>query len=229
MEKDALIKIIIQDVKELDTLLNAFTGKSEISKMFIQLARNKTKGIIEEIDMLENLIDTNASTELEFSEQKITESKIIEQLKDVFKKPNETARKTVNENIIEIEQTVEKQETAIKTEINNKKPEPVTLGEKLMQGNQSFYDTLTQKKEQESIYQNRPIKDIMSAIGINDRFYFQKELFGGDTELFNSIISQLNSLNNMDMAEKLLAETLKCDENSEAVQLFKNIIRRRYL
>jgi hypothetical protein len=242
MEKDALIRIIIQDIRELDTLLNTFTGKSEIPKAFIQLSRNKTKGVLEEIDLLESLNNTTVN-----QETLISEPKQNEQVIEVIQKPEKSIDKIVNEKIIdkivneeiiELDQKPEekkikpiKKETVAKPEENIKKPEPITLGEKLMQGNQSFYDTLTQKKEtaQEQMFQNRPVKNILSAIGINDRFYFQKELFGGDAELFNSIIAKLNLLNDMESAEKMFAESTDWDENNEAVQAFKNIIKRRYL
>jgi hypothetical protein len=260
MEKEALVKIIIQDINELETLLNTFTGKSEIPKVFIQLSRNKAKGIVEEIDLLENLIDTNGNSEIQnqisvSSLQKnekekpvITETVVNEH--NTIKKENvpiiiqketeltkleepETldfeTKEILADKFQQIDSTPEK--SVVKPEAKNKKSEPITLGEKLMQGNQSFYDTLSQKKEtaSEQMFQNRPVKDIMTAIGINDRFYFQKELFNGDEKLFKSTVSTLNSLNDMESAEKLFDDNFEWDNNNEAVQLFKGVVKRRYL
>lgn len=250
MEKDALIRIIIQDIRELETLLNTFTGKSEIPKTFIQLSRNKVKGVLDEIDLLEQLIEMPANVKIPLTDPKI--GKIAEKaMENVIKTENiiipEKTNNTIPEEVekkkddfeleIEFEQKPEeKSKSADKQEIEPKavkEKEPassITLGEKLMQGSQSFYDTLTQKEASSTlIFQNRPVKDIKSAIGINDRFYFQRELFNGDSDLFNSIIDKLNLLNDIESAEKLLADNFNWDKNNDAVQSFKDIVRRRYL
>ncbi|MDR2928010.1 MAG: hypothetical protein LBV41_07410 [Cytophagaceae bacterium] len=260
MEKEALIKIILQDVRELDTLLTAFAGKPEISQTFIRLSRNRVKGILDEIDLLEYLLNTSENevlpaveTEKSKSHETVNDEKPAPvqensgQLEVVSGVTDEVRAKP---EILKVESSVEmqnsekssvtekKQEektpaTAIQPQVvaETKIDETVTLGEKLMQGSQSLYDTLSQKKELESApcFQSRPIKDIKSAIGINDRFYFQRELFGGNADLFNSIIDQLNALKDMDSAEVLLAANFKWDNSNEAVQSFKEIVKRRYL
>ena len=205
MEKDALLKIIIQDVNELETLLNTFTGKPDIPKTFLQLSRNKVKHILDEIDLLDQLLEMPVVVE-----KNVVET-LIEPVPEVKKK------KAVKQEII--------------TEIpSEKESSSITLGEKLMQGSHSFYDTLTQKEPATApIFQNRPVKDIKTAIGINDRFYFQRELFGGDADLFNSTIDKLNIMNDIESAEELLSENFKWDESNEAVQSFKDIVRRRYI
>jgi len=205
MEKDALLKIIIQDVNELETLLNTFTGKPDIPKTFLQLSRNKVKHILDEIDLLDQLLEMPV----------VVEKNVVETL--IKPAPEVKKKKAVKQEII--------------TEIpSEKESSSITLGEKLMQGSHSFYDTLTQKEPTTApIFQNRPVKDIKTAIGINDRFYFQRELFGGDADLFNSTIDKLNLMKDIESAEELLSDNFKWDESNEAVQSFKDIVRRRYI
>jgi len=215
MEKDALTKIILQDIRELDTLLNTFIGKPEIPKTFIQLSRNKVKGLLDEIDLLEFILDKPESNEkIEIPVPEV----IIPVKEEILEKPEEKRKKTV------------KQATPTKTASEKDSSSSITLGEKLMQGSHSFYDTLAQKETSTApLFQNRPVKDIKSAIGINDRFYYQRELFGGDADLFNSTIDKLNIMNDIESAEALLSANFKWDEKNEAVQSFKDIVRRRYL
>ena len=55
MEKEALISIIMQDIKELETLVNTFRGKAEIPEAYIKLSKSKLQGIISEIELLADI------------------------------------------------------------------------------------------------------------------------------------------------------------------------------
>lgn len=48
------------------------------------------------------------------------------------------------------------------------------------------------------------IEDINKAMGINERLFNLNELFGGNSELFNATLAQLNQMINMDQAKKFL-------------------------
>ena len=41
----------------------------------------------------------------------------------------------------------------------------------------------------------QPIKDLKSAIGLNQKFLFMNDLFEGENELFNNAINKINSFN----------------------------------
>lgn len=47
-------------------------------------------------------------------------------------------------------------------------------------------------------------KDLKSSIGLNDRFRFVNELFGGNSPEFNAAVDQLESMENKDEAEDYL-------------------------
>ena len=44
-----------------------------------------------------------------------------------------------------------------------------------------------------SVMQNKPVSDIGAAIGINDKFYYIRELFSGDSRAYQDTIRRLNS------------------------------------
>ena len=243
MEKDALLKIILQDIRELDMLVNTFTGKPDIPDAFIKLSKSKIKGILDEIELLEGILNSQEIRQPFVTEKQIEveeEIFIIEEKEEDVPPPVVEIKKTPVEEAKPVEETVyiEKPET-FKT-VTETKPEqpvvqkekqptpPVTLGDKLMSGNQSLYDTLSKEQSPVSLFQ-KPVKDIKSAIGINDRYYFQRELFDGNAELFNSVIEQLNSMENMESAAAFLAGNFTWDENNEAVMSFMDIVKRRYL
>lgn len=72
------------------------------------------------------------------------------------------------------------------------------------------------------------IDDIKKAISLGDRFLFQRELFGGNGELMTKTISELNALKTLGDAENYIAKRFNWDKESNAYELFFNILKRRY-
>lgn len=75
----------------------------------------------------------------------------------------------------------------------------------------------------------KPITNISSAIGINERFQFIKELFKNDVTLYNGTIATLNALDNFDTAMKHISTNFDWDMEQTTVQRFVSIVERRYL
>ena len=74
-----------------------------------------------------------------------------------------------------------------------------------------------------------PINDIWSAIAINDRFLFMRELFDNDSEAFKTTVSLLNSLSSWDAAAKYISGHFNWDSNNPVVKDFQTVVRRRFL
>jgi len=74
-----------------------------------------------------------------------------------------------------------------------------------------------------------PINDIWSAIAINDRFLFMRELFDNDSEAFKTTVSLLNSLSSWDAATKYISGHFNWDTNHPVVKDFQTVVRRRFL
>ncbi|HEY4787451.1 MAG TPA: hypothetical protein VIH57_15440 [Bacteroidales bacterium] len=77
--------------------------------------------------------------------------------------------------------------------------------------------------------QNQPIKDIFSAINLNDKFLFIKELFNNDAALYQSTIEKLNSAGNFNDAVRYLDSNFSWDFSKPMVQDFLELVRRRFL
>jgi hypothetical protein len=75
----------------------------------------------------------------------------------------------------------------------------------------------------------KPVENLMSAIAINDRFTFIRELFNGDSPAFEQAIKALNEAANFNDAYNYMIQHYDWDMDSEAVQLLLDIIRRKYI
>ena len=73
-----------------------------------------------------------------------------------------------------------------------------------------------------------PVKDIRSAISLNDRILFINGLFDEDPMLFQSVLTKINSMAGLDeVVEYLRAERPSWDMESDEVYRFMMAVRRR--
>lgn len=73
-----------------------------------------------------------------------------------------------------------------------------------------------------------PVKDVRSAISLNDRIIFINYLFDEDPVLFQETITRINTMTTLDqVVEALRAERPEWDFNSELVYRFMMAVRRR--
>ena len=96
-----------------------------------------------------------------------------------------------------------------------------TLGEKMMAEDHSLAAKL----------QQNPVPDLKSVIGINDKFLFVNELFGGSMEKYNKSIENLNDLKTLNGAMIYLNELkieLQWNSSNEAYLKLKELISRKF-
>ena len=72
------------------------------------------------------------------------------------------------------------------------------------------------------------VEDIRQAISLGDRFLFQRELFAGNGELMQKTLDELNALGSLSEAMEYVADTFEWDNESTAVKLFENVLKRRF-
>lgn len=74
-----------------------------------------------------------------------------------------------------------------------------------------------------------PVNDVTKAIGINDRFLYQRELFNGNKAAFDSAIETINSAANFNQAHVYLQQAFGWDESEPTVEAFLKAVHRRFL
>ncbi len=101
------------------------------------------------------------------------------------------------------------------------------LGESFLKG-KSVNDLITDQHKLDYKLSNRPVSSIQAAIGINDRFQYIRELFGGDSEKFLEAVKTLDSMNNIHEAVEYLRTHFKWKKNETSLK-FVNLVKRRFL
>ena len=72
------------------------------------------------------------------------------------------------------------------------------------------------------------VEDIRQAISLGDRFLFQRELFAGNGELMQKTLDEINTLGSLNEAMDYVLDNFDWDKESTAVQLFENVLKRRF-
>ena len=72
------------------------------------------------------------------------------------------------------------------------------------------------------------VEDIRQAISLGDRFLFQRELFAGNGELMQKTLDEINALGSLSEAITYIQDNFEWDKESTAVQLFENVLKRRF-
>jgi len=147
---------------------------------------------------------------------------------------NETPEEVIGENLVasimEIDETpaieiVEAPAVEIsQVNLAEVKTEPILVASEKIE--------IKEVKEVKDHLVMEPIKDLRSAIGINDKFQFIQELFGGDEKSFEVGIKTINAFKIFPEAQfyikRELREKNNWDEESNVVKQFDQLIKRRF-
>lgn len=100
--------------------------------------------------------------------------------------------------------------------------QPETVGERYQQEQE---ETLGER------LQHGAVKDLQNAIGINDKFLFVNELFGGSMEKYNRSIANLNDLKTLNGALIYMNELrieLQWNSSNEAYKKLLDLVHRKF-
>ncbi|WP_372949471.1 hypothetical protein [Mariniphaga sp.] len=101
------------------------------------------------------------------------------------------------------------------------------LGDSFLKG-KSVNDLINDQNKLEFKLSNRPVSSIQSAIGINDRFLYIRELFDGDNQKFLEAVKALDSKPNIKEAVEYLRNNFKWKRNETSLK-FVNLVKRRFI
>lgn len=117
-----------------------------------------------------------------------------------------------------------------KGEHKNPEHSKAILADRFTSGGALVDKMQTEKKEEviSSVMKSKPVSDIAAAIGINDRFYFIRELFSGDALAYNDTIKRLNAATSLGEAMRILDESTVMGTDPAAQSSFVDVVRRKF-
>lgn len=127
----------------------------------------------------------------------------------------------------EVESQKEKDDEVVLEEENEIADAVSRLGDSFLKG-KSLNDLITDQNKLEFKLSNRPVSSIQTAIGINDRFQYIRELFDGDNQKFLEAVKTLDSKQNIKEAVDYLRNNFKWKKNETSLK-FVNLVKRRFI
>lgn len=224
---------------ELEELLIVFKYLMDPANQPVQPISNESQIIEEEVidqsstEIAEDIVDETAvEPEAETEELIEIEPELID---SVYESEPEQQAEVEQEDLIEehivdfveSENSEDKEETLIEEEVDqiekSEHPTGSSLNERVSANDHSLAGKLARQ----------PIADLRKAFGLNERFLYANELFGGDGQEFIRALNELNHLENFEDAKRMIEaryqNTFKWNLEDETVQEFISIVERRYL
>lgn len=101
-----------------------------------------------------------------------------------------------------------------------------TVGENFVKG-KSLNDLLIESKTLDQKLASSPIEKLETAIGLNDRFQYTRELFENKPELFQKTVQQIDQSSNLSEAVNYLNSNFKWKKTDTSIQ-FAQLVKRRF-
>lgn len=171
----------------------------------------------------EKTVETYTEEKVVVVENKITAPEIVQE-KEVETEGQfvaEIIKETIQSHHVTVQKELELEDDE-PVDIHNRRLGDVFLKEKSVNDMRS--DDLSKLEHKLS---NRPVSSIQSAIGINDRFQYIRELFEGSTDNFVKAVADLDSMNDMKDAVEYMQANYKWKKNESSLK-FVNLIKRRF-
>ena len=253
MDKKELIGFILNDIKELGLIVEGMYEMDKIPKVMRELAISKTRNILDRFCQLEetpqreeifsdiltikeNLFISDEKPEViqETIQEEGKNAVIPVQVESIGEKmvlqsqllfAEEEAEEMAEEKIPEeVDQSPSKEEKGTIIVEEEKKVQERTTNEKFKFRVSSVNPVGTTGKRVES----RFVQNLRKAINLNDRYRYQKELFGGSVELMNRTIDKLDAMQSMEEAKAYVQEEFTWDAESGTVADFYLLLESRF-
>jgi hypothetical protein len=252
MNKNELVKTILKNIQDINSIAGKFEASKEIHQIDIDLALSKVRNLYELLLKL----NPQAAYTSEYQKEEIStipklSTEKIEvtspQKASIINEPEtipqeKTTTETIHEQEFIIETLSKKEEIIEKKPVQNKKVEkevietnqngssPEILADKF-QSKKFVHDSIAKKNVKKDVstkLKSKPINDINSAIGLNDKFIFIRELFGNDKEHYYETIQVLNNFDIYENAVNFLNENFDWNSDDPNFERLKELVRRKY-
>ena len=230
-----LVQLFFEHEKEkpAETMFDAPSHqKTELQNL--EILKGKAKIKVEE--KTPEIISEEKISEV-IVEEKIHETSIEEKIQVV---ENEIAAPeiakvpevVIHEKTLNELQKVRTHSVAVQQELQMEDEEPVDIHNKRLGDSfskeKSVNDLMSEDfSKLEHKLSNRPVSSIQSAIGINDRFQYIRELFEGSADNFVKTVADLDSMDDIKDAVNYLQTNFKWKKNETSLK-FVNLIKRRF-
>ncbi len=238
MENKKLLKFLLKDLGELEELLMEKSNGNldDLEMEFLQTRIGGAKRMVQILSDREVTVSNNNETG---NAPETAIGKVEDKQDEGVNKIENVREPAAVEEIVDIQ--VEEKEGETETIPREKAGgNEVVLDEEKDddEANHRLGDSFTKEKSVNDLIDtensnlehklsNLPVESIKTAIGINDKFQYIRELFEGNADIFNKAVAELDMKNNIDEAVDYLKHNFKWKKNETSLK-FVNLVKRRF-
>lgn len=243
------------DEYEIEFIQSRFKGAKQViqilsekeNKQATKIRPRPVQKVEESVESPTHIEDEQKETVQSQSELKVEEEESLRSLSEFEEEIKEVEQPQVDKEAVEPNEEVpnvvieeEPNETVDEEEIVEENTGEVQLTEEEVvdEANHRLGDSFSKEKSVNELLagdsnklehkiSNSPVASIKSAIGINDRYQYIRELFEGNSDSFSKAVSELDDLNSIKEAVTYLQQNYKWKKNDTSLK-FVNLIKRRF-
>jgi hypothetical protein len=91
----------------------------------------------------------------------------------------------------------------------------------------TFNEHVGKETDDYSYIKKKQVTSLASAIGVNDRFYYIREVFNGDRDAYSRAISELENITNIEDAKGVIAGYRKQKAENDASRQLLELVKRK--
>lgn len=218
MDFNATIDLIIRDLEEAREIIDDLKKYPGVPVLQVELAKSKCKTAGEVIALLKT-IKNNVPPEVTITAVTVEPPMKEASVKEVEEIPEPEAESPAPQI---------KKETP---DLQVKKPAESTIfADTFIQSSGSLNEQLGSRKTDGDIsdhMKTKPISSLTEAIGINDRFFFIREVFNNNKESYSQAITRLDNTGSLNDARAIIMSYTGDNVENEAVRQLLDLVKRK--
>jgi hypothetical protein len=228
MDLNATIDIIIKDLNEAREIIDDLKKYPGVPALQIELAKSKCKSAAEVIALLKSTQDkTTTGKEVKIQvEEIIVVDEVITKEIPLIQTSEEEQRQVISVQVTEeVPEKKEEPKQAVK-----KITESAIIADQFSNMPTSFNEQLGSLKHEDDISEilkTKPLANLSDAIGVNDRFFFIREIFNGNHESYYQAISKLDIVDSLSDAMAVIMSYTGENVDNYAVKQLIALVKRK--
>ncbi|HLN54677.1 MAG TPA: hypothetical protein VK207_01725 [Bacteroidales bacterium] len=238
MDFNATIDLIIRELDEARDIMEDLKKIDGAPVLEIELAKSKIRNAGEVIAFLKDRREGAGSSRKQETvvpakqnrqpEPPVEHHAPVTESKPVTPEPEK--KQVRKEETLEIEPEEEKKDPGKPEQGSEQKPfvAPI-IADTFSHLANRFNEQIGENQSEDFSYTHgRHYTSLSDAIGVNDRFYFIRELFDGDREAYNAAVSKLETAGSLPQAKEIIMGFRKNKSDDEAAKHLLELIRRKF-
>lgn len=235
MDFNATIDLIIKDLNEATGIIDDLKNYKGVPVLQVELAKAKCKSAADVISLLKtnslqvNPVIPQPQPQPEPQPQPQSQPQSQPQPEPVKTEKKVSTRQTKSKPVPEQNELKQEKETS-ENIIVSQHTDSHIIADKFVNIPASLNEQLGGRKAEEDvteIIKSKPISSLREAIGINDRFLFQREIFNGDNKAYDHVISRMEAAESVEDAKAVLISFTGTNAENEAVKQLMDLVKRK--